>query len=130
MHYIFLDAGGAFLIASALLLILFMVLCIFVEAFIIWKMGYKAFYKENIWPSFLANTVSLLAGIIIFSATKHLHLKAWLWFIFFLISMIFEMGILRLIKRNIAAKKLLIMVVVSNLASYLMLLIIMFISII
>lgn len=119
--FILLDAGGAFLLLIPVLLILFMVGIIFLEAFIMKVFNYAVF-KRCLRDSAIANLFSLGMGIMVSLMLSRFHLSQLILLIlFFLLTIAAEMSALLLLNKTGPKKQIVLASLVMNLASYLVL---------
>lgn len=121
MKYYLLDGvGGAFLLVLFGLGLLFIIVAVFLEAWIIYKMKFTAAFNRALLFSFVANIISMAAGLILSNADAELfHLNNIQGFaIMFVTTVILEFVILYLLNKQSPLKRTLWVCTAMNLVTY------------
>ena len=125
--FILLDAGGAFLLIIPVVMILFIVGIIFLEAWVLFAFRYNTF-KRSLRDAMLANVLSLFVGIFCVNLFHPMHIdnpKNLL--LLFVITLVTEGGLLLALSKGQNAGKTMLANVLMNVASYLILAFILFV---
>lgn len=121
MNYYLLDGvGGAFLLVLFGAGLLFLTLAILIEAMVMHKMNFADTFKKAMLFSFVANVVSVAAGLVLSNADAELfHLTNLKGFaVFFVTTVIIEFAVLYLLNRQSSLKRTLLVCTLMNLVSY------------
>ncbi len=117
-----LDAGGAGLIAAGIvMLVIGIIAIIVVETIILAIIKFNSF-KRNLRDVFIINIVSLIAGIVLFGAEVARNASnIFIFFMYFVVTYIIETLLLYLLNKNKPVKTILLASLAINIASYLLL---------
>lgn len=121
MNYYLLDGvGGAFLLLLFGAGLLFVLTAVFIEAFIMYRMKFTANFKRALLISFVANILSMAAGLILSNADPELfHLQNIKGFaVFFAVTVVIEFAVLYLINKEKPVKQTFQVCALMNLVSY------------
>lgn len=121
---IILDAGGAFLLVVPVFLILFMAIAVFMEAGILMLFGYQQ-YKVAVRHALLANVVSLVVGILMYQLVDNFPFML-LFAAYYVVTFLVEFGMLASLNKELPIAKLLLASLTMNVASYVLLALILF----
>lgn len=114
---ILLDAGGAILFVFPILLLFFMLVIVAIEAFVISKM-LSITLKLGYAISFIANLLSLIAGLILMSYDLGFKKKELNFLMMFLITYVLEYTVFHLYFKSRSKKELLLTNLLMNVISY------------
>lgn len=120
-HFYLLDGvGGAFLLVIFGAGVLFLILAVLLEAFVMHKMHFTDTFGRAVLFSFVANLVSTVAGILLSNTDAELFrltsIKGFI--ILFVITVILEFAVLYLMNKQSPLKRTLLVCILMNLATY------------
>ena len=121
MNYYLLDGiGGAFLVMLFGLGLLFILVAILIEAAVMAKMKFMENFKKSLLVSFVANILSMAAGIVLSNADEDLfNLKTLQGFaVYFAVTLVIEFIVMYLMNKKVAVQRTLWVWTVMNLVTY------------
>ncbi|MFN8290538.1 MAG: hypothetical protein U0U70_09790 [Chitinophagaceae bacterium] len=121
MNYYLLDGiGGAFLVMLFGLGLLFILVAILIEAAVMAKMKFMENFKKSLLVSFVANILSMAAGIVLSNADEDLfNLKTLQGFaVYFAVTLVIEFIVMYLMNKKVAVQRTLWVCTVMNLVTY------------
>lgn len=121
MSIILLDGVGAgFLVLLFGLGLLFIIIAIFLEAFVMQWMKYQSRYRNALVQSLVANLVSLAAGFVLLNVNgRFFHLENLLSLgVMFVVTFVVEFILLYLMNKGVPVKKTLAVSLAMNVVTY------------
>lgn len=118
--YLLDGIGGAFLVMLFGLGLLFILVAILIEAAVMAKMKFMENFKKSLLVSFVANILSMAAGIVLSNADEDLfNLKTLQGFaVYFAVTLVIEFIVMYLMNKKVAVQRTLWVCTVMNLVTY------------